>query len=344
MRIEKLAATLELPLLVTSAANVWYLTGLRSSNAALLVEPDGSASLYADFRYAQKARAVEGVTFVETSRYLFVSLAELLAGRGIAFEETNLTVAAHRTLTHGNVELTPTSGLVEALRRVKDEAELATLREASSLSDDLFAALVEEPLVGRTEREVAWWVERTFREAGADLAWPPIVASGLNGASPHADSGDREIERDTLVTVDAGCVVRGYYSDCTRTFAIGEPPQELLDAYELCLKAQLAGLEAVRAGVSGVDADAASRRPIEEAGLGWAYGHGLGHGVGVELHEAPVLRPESTDVLEPGNAVTVEPGVYQPGLGGVRIEDLVVVTEDGCERLTQFSKELIAVG
>lgn len=343
MRIGKLAATLELPLLVTSAANLWYLTGLRSSNAAVLVEPDGSGTLYTDFRYAQKARGVEGVAFVETSRYLFASLAELLAGRRIAFEEASLAVVAHRTLTEGRVELTPTSGLVEALRRVKDEEELAALRAAAALSDDLFEALAKEPLVGRTEREVAWWIERTFREAGADLAWPPIVAGGLNGASPHADPGDRAIERDTLVTVDAGCVVQGYYSDCTRTFATGDPPDELLRAYELCLEAQVAGLEAVRGGASGVDADAASRQPIEDAGLGWAYGHGLGHGVGVELHEAPVLRPESTDVLAAGNVVTVEPGIYQPGLGGVRIEDLVLVTEDGCERFTQFPKELQTV-
>jgi Xaa-Pro aminopeptidase len=344
MRIERLAASLDEPLLVTSGANVWYLTGLRSSNAALLVEPDASATVYADFRYAQKARAVRGVTFVETSRYLFVSLAELLAGRRLAFEESNLTVAAHRTLTEGGIDLTPTTGLVEALRRVKDDDEIATMREAAALSDSMFEALVKEPFVGRSERELAWWIERTFREAGADLVWPPIVAAGLNGASPHADPGERVIERDTLVTVDAGCVVKGYYSDCTRTFTTGDPPQELLDAYELCLQAQLAGLEAVRAWVPGVDADGASREPIEDAGLGSAYGHGLGHGVGIELHEAPVLRPESTDVLEAGNMVTVEPGIYLPGVGGVRIEDLVLVTEDGCERLTQFPKELIAVG
>ena len=343
MRIQKLATTLEVPLLVTSGANLWYLTGLHSSNAALLVEPDGNATLYTDFRYAEKARAVDGVDFVETSRYLFTSLAELLSGRQVAFEEANLTFAAHRTLTEGKVELERSAGLVEALRRIKDDEELATLREAAALSDDVFEALAKEPFVGRTERELVWWIERTFREAGADLVWPSIVAAGLNGASPHADPGDRSIERNTLVTVDTGCVVRGYYSDCTRTFATGDPPDELLPVYELCLQAQLSGLEAVGPGVSGVDADAASRKPIEDAGLGWAYGHGLGHGVGVELHEAPVLRPESTDILEIGNTVTVEPGIYQPGLGGVRIEDLVLVTADGCERLTQFPKELITV-
>jgi Xaa-Pro aminopeptidase len=146
-----------------------------------------------------------------------------------------------------------------------------------------------------------------------------------------------------LVTVDAGCVVDGYCSDCTRTFSTGDAPDRLGEAYDLCLEAQLAGLAAVRPGVSGRDADAASREPIEAAELGWAYGHGLGHGVGIEVHEAPVLRPESKDVLEPGNVVTVEPGIYLPGEGGVRIEDLVLVTADGCERLTQFPKEQIEV-
>jgi Xaa-Pro aminopeptidase len=344
MRIQKLARRLELPLLVTSGANIWYLTGLRSSNAAVLVEPDESATVYTDFRYAEKARALEGVSFVETSRYLFASLAELLSGRRVAFEEAQLTVAAHRTIADGGVELVPAAGLVEALRVVKDEEEIVTLRDAAARSDELFTALASQRFVGRTERELSWWIERFFREAGADqLSFPPIVAAGVTGASPHADPGETVIEPDTLVTVDAGCVVDGYCSDCTRTLATGTPPQRLLDAYELCRQAQLAGLEAVRAGVSGRDADAASRKPIEEAGLGWAYGHGLGHGVGVELHEAPVLRPESTDVLEPGNTVTVEPGIYLPGVGGVRIEDLVLVTAEGCERLTQFPKELITV-
>ena len=345
MRIAALADRLELPLLVTAAPNVWYLTGFSSSNAALLVEPDASATLYADFRYAEKAGAVEGVFFLETSRYLFASLAEILSGRRIAFEEPHMTVASHRALATGGVELVATSGLVEGLRAVKDDTEIATIRRAGALTDEIYAALGSERFTGRTERQLVWWIERSFREAGADAAaFPVVVAAGETGASPHADPGERVVERGMFVTVDAGCVVDGYCSDCTRTFSTGDPPPRLADAYALCLEAQLAGLAAVRPGVSGRDADAASREPIEAAGLGSAYGHGLGHGVGIEVHEAPVLRPESQDVLEPGNVVTVEPGIYLPGEGGVRIEDLVLVTADGCERLTQFPKELITVG
>lgn len=345
MRTEALAARLELPLLVTAPANVWYLTGLRSSNAALLVEPDGGTTIYADFRYAEKARAVEGATFVETSRYLVVSLAELLSGRQLAFEEAHVTVAAHRVLAEGGVELVPSAGLVEGLRAVKDAEEIDAIRRAATLSDEVFGELAKERFTGRSESELVWWIERSYREAGADGAsFAPIVAAGPTGASPHADPGERVIEPRMLVTVDAGCVVDGYCSDCTRTFSTGDPPDRLGEAYDLCLEAQLAGLAAVRPGVSGRDADAASREPIEAAELGWAYGHGLGHGVGIEVHETPVLRPESKDVLEPGNVVTVEPGIYLPGEGGVRIEDLVLVTADGCERLTQFPKELIEVG
>jgi Xaa-Pro aminopeptidase len=343
VRTALLAPRLELPLLVTAPTNVRYLTGLESSNAALLVEPDARATVYTDFRYAEKARALE-VELVETSRYLYRTLAELLSGRRVGFEAAHMTVASHQALEKGGVELVPTSGVVEALRAVKEEGELAAMRRAAVLSDEVFDALTKERFTGRSERDLAWWMERVFRDAGAEnVSFQPIVAAGATGASPHADPGERVVEAGMLVTVDAGCIVEGYCSDCTRTFAVGDPPKRLLEAYELCLEAQLAGLAAVRVGVSGRDADAASRDPVESAGLGWAYGHGLGHGVGLEVHEAPVLRPESTDVLEERNTVTVEPGIYFPGEGGVRIEDLVLVTSDGCERLTQFPKELITV-
>jgi Xaa-Pro aminopeptidase len=218
------------------------------------------------------------------------------------------------------------------------------MRRASALSDEIFEALAKERFSGRTERELAWWVERSFREGGAEgLSFPTVVAAGETGTSPHAVPGDAPIEPGVLVTIDAGCVVDDYCSDCTRTFAVGAVPDRLAWLHALCLEAQLAGLAAVGPGVSGQDADAAARSVIEAASLGWGFGHGLGHGVGLQIHEAPVLRPESTDVLEPGNVVSVEPGIYLPGEGGVRIEDLVLVTDDGAERLTGITKELVTV-
>lgn len=350
-RIERLAALLEEPLLVAGPpyvlggqANVRYLTGLQSSNAAVLVEPDATATLFADFRYAARGRETEGVTFVENARNLVPEIGELFAGRRIGFEEAHLPFANYRALVDAGVEPVPTSGLVESLRAVKDAPEIEIMRRASALSDEIFGALAEERFSGCTEQELVWWIERSFREAGAEgVSFPAIVAAGETATSPHAVPGDRPIEEGVLVVVDAGCVLDGYCSDCTRTFAVGEIPERLSEIYALCLEAQLAGLEAVAPGVHGKDADAAARSLIVDAGLGEAFGHGLGHGVGIQIHEAPTLRIESADVLEPGNVVSVEPGIYLPGEGGVRIEDLVLVTEDGGERLTQFSKELITV-
>ena len=346
-----MAARLSEPLLVAGPpyvlggqANVRYLTGLQSSNAAVLVEPDGSATLFADFRYASRAREVGGVDFVETARDLLPAIGRLLSGRRIAFEEAHLPHAGFRALVDAGVDAVPSSGLVESLRAVKDAEEIASMRRASALSDDVFAALSHERFGGRSERDLAWWVERSFREAGAEgVSFPTVVAAGATGSSPHAAPGDEPIESGVLVTVDAGCVLDGYCSDCTRTFAVGDVPERLQGLHALCLQAQLAGLAAVGPDVHGRDADAASRVAIDGAELGWAYGHGLGHGVGLQIHEAPVLRPESTDVLEAGNVVSVEPGIYLPGDAGVRIEDLVLVTAEGCERLTTFTKELLRV-
>jgi Xaa-Pro aminopeptidase len=342
-RLERLAAAADEPLLVTNATNVRYLTGLDSSNAAVLVEV-GGATLYTDFRYAEAARALGGVTVVETGRYLVQELAGLLAGRRIGFEGEHRSFANHARLAAGGVEPVATYGAVERLRAAKEPGELDAIRRAAALSDAVFEELAAERLIGRSERDLAWLVERRFRELGAErVSFEVVVAAGPNGARPHARPGSRIVGAGELVVVDAGCVVDGYCSDCTRTFATGELPGLLADAYDVCLRAQLDGLAAVRPGVTGNDADAAARAVIEAAGLGERFGHGLGHGVGLAVHEAPTLRAGSTDVLEPGNVVTVEPGIYLPGAGGVRIEDLVVVTPDGCERLTRAPKGLTVV-
>jgi Xaa-Pro aminopeptidase len=341
-RTERLRTILEEPLLVSDGVNVRYLTGFDSSNAALLVETD-RVRLFSDFRYAEAARGVEGVEFVETKRSLFASLAELLEGR-VGFEADDVTYGSWETLSVNGLELVPRRGLVEALRAVKDQGELDAIRRAGAITSEAYARFADEPFIGRTERKLAWRLEELFHELGADApAFETIVASGENSARPHARPTDREVGAGETVVIDAGVIVDGYCSDCTRTFATGPLPDELTAAYEACLEGQLAGLEAVRSGTTGVEADAAAREKIEAAGLGEKFGHGLGHGVGLMVHEAPRLSRESTDILAAGNVVTVEPGVYLEGVGGIRIEDLVIVGEGGPEVLTSFTKDLVTV-
>ncbi len=344
-RVERLAGGLDEPLLVTSLVNVRYLTGFVSSNAAVLVDPAGEATLYTDFRYAEAASHVDGVTFEETPRAVLATLAERLSGRRIGVEAPHLSLANADLLRNGGVDIVARAGAVEALRAVKDAGELEQLRHAAAISDQVFDELGRAPFVGRTEAELAWWIEQAWHEAGADGAsFAPAVGAGENGARPHAKPRDVAIPEDTLVVVDAGCTVGGYASDCTRTFFTGEPTGRLREVYDLCLTGQLDGLAAVAPGANGREVDAASRVAMAEAGMGDRFGHGLGHGVGLEVHELPTLRPESDSVLVTGNVVTVEPGLYLPGEFGVRIEDMVVVTEDGCERLTTVTKEPVQVG
>jgi Xaa-Pro aminopeptidase len=341
-RVERLRASLEEPLLVTTGVNVRYLSGFESTNAALLVAPD-RVVLYTDFRYAEAARALEGVELVETRRSLSVHLAELLSGT-IAFEPDGVSFAQYQTLAAGGLELVPRPGAVEALRAVKDEEELAAIRAAAEIADRVYERLADERFTGHTERDLSHRIEQLFWEHGAEqLAFPVIVASGPNAAQPHAHPGGREIELRETVIVDAGCTMGGYCSDCTRTFATGPLPEDLHEAYAVCLQGQEAGLAAVAPGKTGIEVDGAARQVIAGAGLGEAFGHGLGHGVGLLVHEAPRLAPESADTLAAGNVVTVEPGIYLPGRGGIRIEDLVVVRDEEPEVLSRVTKNLITV-
>jgi Xaa-Pro aminopeptidase len=341
-RIDRLRELLEEPLLITNPTNVFYLSGFKSSNAALFVDPE-RVQLFTDFRYADAASAVPGVELAVTKRALLKDLAGRLSGR-IGFESHFVTYDGYETLRGGGLELVPRSGLVERLRAVKDESELAALRTAWAVTDRAFERLAEEEFAGRSERDVAWTLEQLFHDEGGEgLAFEIVVGSGPNAAKPHARAGEREIGRGETVVVDAGCTVDGYRSDCTRTFATGPLPDDLKDAYAACLEAQQAGLDAVRAGVTGVDADAAARRVVDATRFEGTFGHGLGHGVGLDVHESPRLSPESSDTLEPGNVVTVEPGIYLSGVGGIRIEDNVVVTGDGIENLTSLRKDLITV-
>jgi Xaa-Pro aminopeptidase len=267
-------------------------------------------------------------------------MAEMLTGT-FGFESPHLTYAQYEELRGGGLELVPRAGLVEGVRAIKDDDELEKIRRAAGITDQAYEQLAKERFVGRTERELAWRMNEIFHELGADEpAFETIVAAGPNGAKPHADPGDRVIEAGTTVVVDSGAMLDGYCSDCTRTFATGELDPRDQEIYELVLHAQETALAAVRAGVGGREVDAVARDIITAAGHGEHFGHGLGHGVGAEVHEGPRLSQRSEATLAAGQVVTVEPGVYVPGAVGVRIEDLGVVTADGVEVLTSLPKRL----
>jgi Xaa-Pro aminopeptidase len=343
-RLAALGERIDTPLLVTNLVNVKYLVGFESSNAALLVQPGGATTLYTDFRYAEAAKAIADVEVAMTKRSLLGDLALRLSGT-VQFESNAVSHAGWQELSSGKAELMPTTGVVEALRAVKSDDEVAKIKRAALIADRAFEALTAETFVGRTEREVAWRLRELMHAHGSDaLSFDSIVASGANGALPHGRPTDKIIEKRELVTIDWGCGFEGYYSDSTRTVSTGGISEQLREIYDVCLRAQVAACEGLRAGMTGVDGDAIARDVIEAAGYGGEFGHGLGHGLGLEVHEAPTLSTASTYTLEPGHVVTLEPGIYLPGVGGVRIEDDAVVRENGVELLTGFPKQLIEVG
>ena len=341
-RVARLRELLEEPLLVTNPTNLDYLLGFKSSNAAALVEPE-RVRLFTDFRYAEAARAVDGVELEMTKRALLKDLAGRLSGR-IGFEADAVSFGGYETLSSGDVELVPRRALLESLRAVKEEGELAAIRRACEITDRMFERLLEERFVGRTERDVAWTIEQLFHAEGADaVGFESIVASGPNAARPHARATDRKIGTGETIVIDTGCQVDGYVSDYTRTFTTGTVSDRVREAYAVVLAAQQAGLEAIRAGLNGVDADASARQVVDGTEFAGMFGHGLGHGLGLEVHEAPRMSTESADTLASGNVVTVEPGIYLEGDAGIRIEDDVVVTDAGIENFTGFRKDLLSV-
>lgn len=335
-------------LLVTNLVNVRYLTGYTGSNGVALVGVHDLRTFVTDFRYVTQAgQQVHGFERrIGENDLLDEALAALPQGDlRLGVEDQHMSVRTFdrvREVLPASVELVPAGGGVEQLRTVKDTGEVARIRAAAELADAALEATLRGGLAGRTEREVALALEAQIRDLGAERpSFGTIVASGAHGALPHAVPRDVAIAAGDLVTIDWGAQLDGYCSDCTRTFAAGaEPSEAAREVYELVLRAQLAGLAAIVPGVSGRDADAAARAVIEGAGHGDRFGHGLGHGVGLEIHEAPRLSKTSHAVLAPGQVVTVEPGVYVPGELGVRIEDLVLVTDDGCERLNTLPKDL----
>ena len=333
-------------LLVTNIVNVGYLTGFGGTNGVCICGPDTRLFL-TDFRYTERAAAeVEGWEVETVTGDWLAGVAGYLEGR-IGFEDDHMSVRTHRKLGEQageGVELVAAGGSVEDLRRAKDEQELAAIAAAAELADEVYRWAIERGFAGRTEEDVARAAVARMRELGAEPSFPPIVAAGPNGALPHAEPGERAIGEGEMLVFDMGAELDGYCSDCTRTFAVGEPGEEAREVYELVRKAQATALEAVAAGKDGRALDAVAREIIDAGAHGEHFGHGLGHGVGREVHEAPRLSKLSEDTLRAGDVVTVEPGVYVPGELGVRIEDLVTVTEDGHRNLSGLPKDLQVVG
>lgn len=348
--------------LVTSRENVRYLSGFSGSSGWLLIGAD-SRILITDFRYREQAgEESPGWQVKIVSTGLHGAVRDNLAQdsvRRIGYESAHLSVRDFEQLTTTDSVNTPSDttrsnqiewvsmrDLVERGMAVKDVSEIETIAQAAELTDRVFGELVDFVRVGVTEREIAAEAEYRARKLGGDeLAFPPIVASGPRAALPHATPSNRAIQPGDMITFDLGVRVDGYASDMTRTVAVHYVTDELREVYDLVLRAQITALDAVRPGVNCAELDGISRTIIADAGHTEHFGHSLGHGVGLRVHEAPTLSWRATeDALEPGMVVTIEPGVYLPGWGGVRIEDLVVVTETGRRVLSQSTKELLIVG
>jgi Xaa-Pro aminopeptidase len=347
-------------LLVDTPVNLRYLTGFTGTHGLALLaaeEADGRRPVehrfLTDFRYATQSSEQVPDAFareVVAGELLDAAARSLPAPGGrLGFDDATLSVARHRKLLEllpEAWELVPCPGVVERLRAVKEAGEIARIRVASELADEALRGVLEQGVVGRTERDVAIELELRMRRLGAEApSFPSIVAAGAHGALPHAEPREEAIPPDVLLTIDWGALNDGYCSDCTRTFATGEAiADEAREVYALVLRAQERGLAALMAGPSGREVDALAREVIEQAGEGEHFGHGLGHGVGMEVHEGPRLsRTAGEQPLLAGNVVTVEPGVYLPGRLGVRIEDLVAVAEGGSDVLTSLPKSLTVI-
>jgi Xaa-Pro aminopeptidase len=337
-------------MLVTDLVNVRYLTGYTGSNGLAVIGPSTRVFI-TDFRYVEQAAEEVEQSFDrrQAPLELIDAMKEVLPAGPIrlGFEEQQVSVHGHRKLRESlpdRVELVAIEGLVEQLRAVKEPHEVARIREAAKLADAALEELIAGGVVGRTERDLAFSLgEKMFRLGAQRASFDTIVATGPHAALPHASPRDVPVAEGELLLIDWGAELDGYCSDCTRTLAAGDPGDAEREIYALVLDAQLAGVQAVKAGAGARAVDAAAREVIAAGGHGEQFGHGLGHGVGLAIHEGPRLSQRSDATLAAGNVVTVEPGLYLPGCFGVRIEDLVVVNDDGCEILTSVPKELTTV-
>lgn len=332
-------------LLVTNPYNLRFITGFTGTAGLALITPN-DAWFITDFRYTEQAgEQVKEFKVVQAQKGLIDEVARIAqeaAVERLAFEQDYMTFATYsQYLEKLSATLEPVSGLIEKLRMVKSPEELEVLKAAAKIADDAFEHICSYIKAGMTELEVSNELEFFMRSQGAtSSSFDIIVASGLRSALPHGVASDKKIESGDLITLDFGALYNGYVSDITRTVAVGEPSDKLKEIYHVVLESQVLALEKIKPGMTGIEADAIARDYIKSKGYGEAFGHSTGHGIGLEVHEGPGLSFRSETILEPGMAVTVEPGIYLPGIGGVRIEDDILITETGNERLTHSSKEL----
>ncbi|WP_304413266.1 Xaa-Pro peptidase family protein [Sporosarcina sp. ZBG7A] len=332
-------------LFVTSGYNRRYMTGFTGTAGVAIISND-DAVFITDFRYMEQAAdQIKDFRIVQHEKTIIEEVAlqvEQMKVQRLGFEKEDLTFGMYELYkSKVTAELIPTAGLVEKLRIIKTPEELEVLKQAAKIADDAFTHICGFIKAGMTELEVANELEFFMRKQGAtSSSFDTIVASGIRGALPHGVATDKKIETGELVTLDYGALYNGYISDITRTVAVGEPSEKMREIYEITLAAQKLAVEGIKPGMTGIQADAIARDYIASKGYGEAFGHSTGHGIGLEVHEAPGLSFRSETVLEPNMTVTAEPGIYLPGIGGVRIEDDLVITENGCERLTHCTKEL----
>lgn len=350
LRVEKLRAKMKeenlAAFLITSPYNLRYLTGFTGTTG-LAVITENKAWFVTDFRYTeQAAKQCEGFEIVKNTGPIWNEIAHVLQNEmpaNLAFEESHVTYAAYCLLEELlEYELIPVSGMIEALREQKEPAEIAIIERACEIADAAFEHILTFIQPGLTEIAVANELDFYMRSLGASgISFDTIVASGLRSAMPHGVASSKQIEKGDLVTMDYGCYYEGYVSDMTRTIAVGEPTSELKEIYQIVKTAQSKVLEAAQPGISGKQLDAVARDYITECGYGDAFGHSTGHGIGLEIHEGPNVSKIAESLFVPGNVITDEPGIYLPGIGGVRIEDDLLIMEQGCRPLTHANKELI---
>lgn len=349
-KIEKLRSSFEKHgidgMLITSSFNRRYMTGFTGSSGMVLISGE-KALFITDFRYAEQAEKQCGGYEVVLHKGLIqdevAAQVKVLGIKKLGFEENHVTYSAFQMYEKAiDAELVPTSGEIEKLRLIKTDSEIKILKEAAGIADAAFTHILEFIRPGRTELEVSNELEFFMRKSGAaSSSFDIIVASGFRSALPHGVASDKVIEAGDFVTLDYGAYYKGYVSDITRTVSVGKPVDKLKEIYDIVLEAQLRGMAGIKPGMLGKEADALTRNLIAEKGYGEYFGHSTGHGIGLEVHEGPGLSARSETILEPGMVVTVEPGIYIAGLGGVRIEDDTVITLDHNESLTHSTKELI---